>query len=806
MLRNYMKISWRILLKNKGYSFINIFGLAAGMATCLLILLYIVDESSYDKHHRDSDRSYRIASEVKGEKWVAAPAPVAEGLKKDFPEVEQAVRLLRFPGTDKVLLKYEQNQKQFFETNLYYVDSAFFQVFSYDFKFGDITTALDGPNSVVISEAVAAKFFINENPIGKVLKVGLSNGEFNYTVKGVFKKSGNKSHIPANVFLSMNNQDIGKWVDSQTSWASNNIFHTYVKLTQGTNPKLFESKLNDFLERNGGEEFKAAGFEKELFIQPVEDIYLHSNYGYEVASNGNIKYLYIFSSIAAFILIIACINFMNLSTARSEKRAKEVGMRKVIGAAKNSLVTQFLGESLMMCGLALIFTVIIIQLLLPVFNQLTNKDLSIVNSPVMLIMLIAIAVLTGLFAGLYPAFYLSSFKPISILKGRAKNGLSVVNIRKGFVVFQFTISTLLILGAIFINQQLAYMSNLSMGFEKDQKIVLPIQTSEANTNSNVLRNKLLESSQIVSAAKGVAYPGIESVTSMLFRAEGKSAHENVEIRTIYTEPGYLETLGIELIAGREFAQEFKHDENTLILNESALQKLGYAMDDAIGKKVYFDWQNTTQSMTIIGVVKDYHFQSLHEKIKPLGLSVHPLFYGPTNYLILDVKSSDYSGLIAFIQNTWDQINPGSPFGYSFLDQDFQRNYEKEELTLQLVQYFTLIAIVIACLGLFGLTTFTAEQRISEIGVRKVLGASISQIVTLLSKDFLKLVVISIVLSSPIAYYIINEWLSGFAYRIDVKWWVFLIAGAMAVVIALFTVSFQAVKAALTNPVESLRTE
>jgi putative ABC transport system permease protein len=436
-----------------------------------------------------------------------------------------------------VLLKYEQNQKQFFETNAYYVDSTFFQVFSYDFKFGDITTALDGPNTIVISDAVAAKLFANENPIGKVLEVGLSNGEFNYTIKGVFKESGNKSHIPANLFLSMNNQDVGTWVDSQTSWASNNIFHTYVKLTQGTNPKLFESKLSDFLERNGGEEFKAAGFEKELFIQPVEDIYLHSNYGYEVASNGNIKYLYIFSSIAAFILSIACINFMNLSTARSEKRAKEVGMRKAIGAAKNSLVAQFMGESLMMCGLALIFTVIMIQLLLPVFNQLTNKHLSIVNSPVMLIFLIVFPLLTGIIAGIYPAFYLSSFKPVSILKGKAKNGLSVVNIRKGLVVFQFIISTLLILGAIFINRQLTYMSNLSLGFDKDQKIVLPIQTIEANANTNFLRNKLLESSQIITTAKGVTYPGIESVTRMLFRAEGKTANENVEIRTIYASPG-----------------------------------------------------------------------------------------------------------------------------------------------------------------------------------------------------------------------------------------------------------------------------
>jgi putative ABC transport system permease protein len=806
MIQHYIKIAFRSLLRNKGFSFINIFGLATGMTACVLIMLYVTDEMSYDTHHTDGDRLYRIASEVKGEKWVAAPAPMAEALKKDFPEVEQSTRLLKFPGAERMLLKHEQSQKQFFESNAYYVDSTFFELFSYEFKFGDVNTVLSTPNAIVISEDVARKFFGDENPVDQVLRVGLSFGEFEYAIKGVFKNTNARSHIPGNLFLSMNNGDIGAWAKSQTGWATNSIFHTYVKLREGTDAITFESKLQDFLNRNGGDEFKEAGFEKKLFIQPVEDIYLHSDFGYEVAPNGNIKYLYIFTTIAIFLLLIACINFMNLSTARSEKRAKEVGMRKVTGAERSSLVGQFLGESLLMSGLALVFTIIMIQLLTPAFNQLTGKNTSLSEMPNIFIWLILLTVTTGLISGLYPAFYLSSFKPIAVLKSATRNSISAVAIRKGLVVFQFTVSIVLVLGAILISQQMKYLSDQNLGFDKNQKLIIPMQTNEANANTNILKNEVLNNSQVIAAAKGGGYPGIESITSMLFYAEGKSVQENVDIKTIFAESDYLETLGIKLLHGREFAKEIINDQGGLILNEEAIRQLGYTADNAVGKKIFFEFQNGTQFMEIIGVVKDYHFESLHQRIKPLALTVHPLFSQPTNYLILDVKTSQYSELIAALQKTWKQINPHSPFAYSFLDQDFQNNYEKDERTSRLIQYFTLLAILIACLGLFGLATFTAEQRVKEIGVRKVLGASVYQIVALMSKDFMKLVFISIVISSPVAYYLMDEWLSGFAYRIGIKWWVFLIGGSAAILVAVFTVSLQAVKAALANPVKSLRSE
>jgi putative ABC transport system permease protein len=805
MFRNYLKIAVRNLWRNKAFSAINIFGLAIGLTTCMLIMLYVADEISYDKHHKDGDRIYRIASEVKGEKWVAAPAPMAAGLKREFPEVEQVTRLLRFPGAEKMLLKNEQNQSQFFETNAYYVDSTFFELFTYSFLFGNSQTALHNPNTLVISEEIATRLFGHENPVDKVVKIGLSFGEFDYTIKGVFKDTGHPSHIPAHVLLSMRNGDVGSWVNAQTSWASNSIFHSYVKLTKESSPQGFESKLAAFLEQNGGAEMKAAGFSKTLFIQPLEDIYLHSNYGYEIAPNGNSKYLYVFSSIAVFLLLIACVNFMNLSTARSEKRAREVGMRKVIGASRSALVGQFLSESLLMSILALAFACLFIQLSIPGFNQLTGKELSLLQLPHVFLWLLILTLVTGLLSGLYPAFYLSSFQPIAVLKGKLLNTVTAGTIRRGLVVFQFTISTVLILGAIVIRQQMHYLSNQNLGFSKNQKIVLPLQTTEANANVLALKNQVLSYTPVISAAQGGAYPGMESITSMLFSPEGK-ANEHVDIQTVAASEGYIETLGLTLLQGRGFSSAFANDQDALVLNETAVRQLGYAANQAIGKKISYEFQNETHTMTIVGVVKDYHYQSLHQTIKPLALTVHPFFGGPTSYLIAEVKSQHYPRLIADLETVWKKINPNSPFSYSFLDQDFQKNYVTEERTSYLIRYFTLIGVCIACLGLFGLAAYTAERRRKEIGIRKVLGATVGQIVTLLSTDFLKLVIIAFVIAVPLAWYATNQWLANFAYRIAISWWIFVLAGILAVVIAFVTVSYQAVKAALANPVKSLRSE
>ncbi|WP_339815281.1 ABC transporter permease [uncultured Imperialibacter sp.] len=806
MVTHNLKISWRSLLRNKSLSFINVFGLSVGLTTCMLIMLYVADEMSYDKHFKDGDRIVRIASDVNGEKWVAQAAPMAAALAEDFPEVEQVTRLLRFPGLERMLLRDKQTQKQFFESNGYYVDSTYFEVLSTELLFGDSKTALSEPNSIVISQDVANRFFGSENPVGKVLEVGLSFGVFNYTVKGVLKKNPYKSHIPANLLLSMNNGDVGGWVDRQKSWATNSIFHTYVKLKEGTDPLVFEGKLDEFFDRHGAAYFEASGIKKTLFVQPVTDIYLHSTYEFEVAANGNIKYLYIFTSIAGFLLLIACINFMNLSTARSERRAKEVGMKKVIGASKSSLISQFFIESILMSVLALFFSLILIQLALPAFSELTDKQLSLLQLPNLLAWLAVLTLLTGLLAGVYPAFFLSSLRPAAVLKGKLKNSSTASAIRQGLVIFQFSVSIILILGSLVINQQMNYLSHQNLGFDKARKIVLPLLTSEAGSNAVAFKNALLGNSQVVSAAIGGSYPGIESLTDMLFYAEGKEKTDNVDIQTTYVQEGYLKTLGITLLEGRTFSKEFQADSNALVLNEEAVSQLGYPLEDAVGRSIHYEIDGQKYAMRIIGVVKDYHHQSLHQKIKPLALTVAPLFSGPTAYVIVDTSGGDYSKLTASFEETWKEFNPNSPFSYSFLDADFERNYQNEARTLTLIQYFTLIAIIVACMGLFGLAAFTAERRTREIGIRKVLGATVSQIVAMLSTDFMKLVGLSVLIASPIAYLAMQKWLNGFAYHIDISWWLFAVAAGIAAILALVTVSFQAIKAATSNPVKSLKAE
>ncbi|WP_221394003.1 ABC transporter permease [Dyadobacter sp. NIV53] len=805
MLKNYLKIAWRNLIHNKVYSLINMMGLAIGLTTCTLISLYIIDEMSYDKHHSAVDRIYRIAYETKGEKWVAAAGPVAGGLKKDFPEVEQVTRLLRMPGIDKFLLKYEQEQKKFYEINGYYVDSTFFQIFDYHFKYGDKKTALNQPNSIIISEQVAAKLFGNIDPVDKIIKVVLPFGENNYTAKGVFE-TRNKSHIPAHLLLSMNNNDVGQWVKGQTNWATNSIFHTYVKLAEGSNAETFESKLTGFLAKNGAQDMKELGFSKNLFVQPLKDIYLHSNYDFEISPNGNIRYLYIFGSVAAFLLLIACINFVNLSTARSEKRAKEVGVRKVIGAFKSALIGQFLGESLLLSFLALLISYLSIQLLIPVFGQITNKNLSLSEHPEIFGWLFVLTLLTGLLSGFYPALYLSSFAPISALKGKLRTNISAVIIRKGLVVFQFTMSMILILGSMLISRQMNYLSNQNLGFNKNQKIILPLQSAESANNYKILKNDLENNSQILSSAKGSTYPGIENIQDMLFYGEGKSKSESVDISTANIEDDYLKALGIKLLQGRGFSKEFTSDSNAVVLNEVAIKKLGYKVEDAIGKKIYFEIENRKFDMNIIGVVKNYHFEGLQQNIKPLALTIAPVFSSASSYLILNVKTNDYEKLISKIEKSWKQINPNSPFEYSFLDKDFQKNYEKEERTSKLISYFAFIGIFIACLGLFGLATFTAEQRIKEIGVRKVLGASVFGIVSLLSRDFLKLIFVAILIASPMSWWAMNKWLANFAYKTEISWSIFVVAGFMLIIMSLLTIGYQTIKAALMNPVKSLRSE
>ncbi|MFT3934363.1 MAG: ABC transporter permease [Chitinophagaceae bacterium] len=812
MLKNYFKIAWRNLFRNKVYSIINICGLAVGITTCLLITLYILDESSFDKQHKDGNRIFRIASSSSGkdktETWAASAAPLAGAITTALPEVEQATRLLTFPDIATMLLKYNHDgiQKSFFETQGYYVDSNFFQLFTYQFIHGNANVALSEPNSIVVSEQLSEKFFGKENPVGKAIIVNTPFGEFNYTVKAVFDSRHHKSHIPANYFLSMRNNDMWNWVQRQKSLSNNNIFFTYVKLKPNTATKPFEKKLNDFFEHEAGAEIKAAGFSKNLFIQPMKDIYLRSAIGNEIAANGNITYLYILGCIGAFILLIACVNFMNLSTARSQKRAKEVGVRKVIGAEKKMLIWQFLGESFLMSLLSLCLALVISNMLLPVFNMLTQKDLHAFDHPSIIYWIGGLALLTGLAAGIYPAFYLSSFKPASVLKGKPGNSYTASFIRKFLVVFQFTVSICLILGAIVIWQQLDLLKNKELGFNKEQKLVLPLQQAYRNSEKDftLLKNELSKNQAITSITSGSAYPGKTNLNDMLFYGENKTINDVVDVHLATVNNDYIENLGFKLLSGRAFSKDFRADSTSIILNETAAKELGYTVQNAPGKMIQSSF-NGIRPMQIIGVVQDFNFESLHNDIKPFGFT--SIYFGNKyGFAIASIKANNYTQLISQVEKTWTTLYPGVPFVYSFLDQDFQRNYQKEQHSSTIIVSFTIIAIVIACLGLFGLAAFSAEQRTKEIGIRKVLGASVTNVAYLLSGDFLKLVLIAIIIASPIAWLCMNKWLEDFAYKVHISWWMFGIAGGLAITIALVTVSFQSIKAALANPVKSLRSE
>lgn len=810
MLKNYLKIAIRSLWKNKVFSSINIFGLAVGLASCLVIMLYILDESSYDKHQKDGDRVFRIASENKKDKttWASVAAPIAFAVKSNFPEVEQAARLMTFSDIAKMLVQYQNDkeQKQFFETNGYYVDSTFFQIFTYRFVYGNGETALSDPNSLVISKTMSQKYFGNDDPVGKPLLINTPFGKFNYTVKAVFDDSRYKLHIPANYFLSMRNNDMWNWVQRQTHFIGNSLFFTYIKLKQESNRQLFEKKLQFFFDKQTGTETKSAGISVGLFLQPLKDIYLHSSSGNEIAANGNITYLYILGSIAAFLLIIACSNFINLSTARSEKRAKEVGVRKVIGANRGLLIAQFLGESFIMCIISLLIGLVLVQLLLPLFNNLTQKNIHLFEEPSLLFWIAALTLVTGLFAGLYPAFYLSAFKPASVLKGKITRHFSATLFRKGLVIFQFTISICLVFAAIVIWQQMDDLKNRQLGFNKEQKLILPLHDGYLNSEKNytALKNELLKYPEIKSITSASAYPGITNLNDMLFYSEGKTRQDNVDVHLSAVNNNFIETLGFQLLSGRAFSKEF-NDSAGIIVNETAVKQLGYTIENAVGKKMRYDVNDYHGSLSIIGVVKDFHFESLHNLIQPCGFTT-TIFGSRYAFLIASLNTNNYAGIIKEVQGAWVKLNPGVPFGYSFLDQDFQRNYGKEQRTSAIVSYFTIITILIACLGLFGLSTFSAEQRIKEIGIRKALGASIAGIATMLSKDFAKLVLIAYIIALPVAWWAMNKWLQSFAYRISISWWIFLAAGISALLIALITVSFQSIKAAVANPVKSLRTE
>jgi len=816
MLQNYFKIAWRNIRNNRLFSFINIFGLAIGFTCCLLITLYIVHETGYDRYHKNADRLYELATtfvkDGKDDPKPNTPAPMAAAMKQEFPEIEETTRILQLFNEDKTLLQYKPGNgetKSFYETKGFAADSTFFRLFSYQFIEGDPNTCLNAPNTVVINEEIAKKLFGNERALNKIIKISSStNGDTSFTVSGVFRPFTQPTQIDARFFISMKGGNLQQFISQQSDMAGNNMFQTFLLLKGGANAKALQAKFPAFVDKYIGRALKNMGFYKKQFLISVKDMHLHSGMDSNISAVGSTASLYILGSIALFTLLLACINFMNLSTARSSKRSAEVGIRKVLGAEKNSLVKRFIGESIFMSFIALLLAFAITLLSLHLFSYISGTELLLNLSTQWPLILgfIGIAIITGVLAGSYPAFYLSSFVPVKVLKGKFTNSLAAVTLRKGLVVFQFIISVVLIIASVVINKQMQYMRTKDLGFKKDQQIIIPMRSSNAKNIYTALKNDIQKNPLVQNVGASAYYPGIMNPSDMTLRPEGTSPEEGKLVRTNVVDESFLQTLGIQPMAGRLFSSAFPADTNRrIVINMATVNQLGFhSADEAIGKKLLFNWREYAFEYYVVGVIKDFHFQDLHVPIAPYAFFLNNQPY--YSYMMVNAKAGNISTLLNSIGKTWRTLNPAEPFEYSFLDEDFQKNYATEDRRAAMVAFFTTIAILISCLGLFGLAAFSAEQRTKEIGIRKVLGASVGNIVGLLSKDFIKLVIIALFIAAPVGWYFMNKWLQDFAYRINIGWWMLAVAGVFAILIAFATISLHAIKAALANPTKNLRTE
>ena len=819
MFRNYYKIAIRGLMKNKIFSFINVFSLSIGLVCCILIVLYLHDEAGYDSWQKNSKRLYQVGTVFitggKEDPFPAEPAVMAQNMKNDFPEIEKTARIVVFGffGEYKNLVQYTKPDgtlRSLYEPKGCATEASFFQLFDYDFIEGTASSALSEPNSVVISAEMAKRVFGDQPALHKVLHIADNlNGAHDFMVRGVFRPGIKPSHIDGNFFISLYGGGIeDRMKKDGANMVFDNLYTTYLLLRPGADAKNLEGKFPAFVKRYAGKDLKEAGLYRKQFLLNVSDIHLHADM-MEMTPSGSVTYLYILGSVAAFVLLIACINFMNLATARSSKRSAEVGVRKVLGAAKKSLILQFLGESLLMSLIAFAFALIITELLIPLFENLSGKNLSLFSSShiIMPVLFFGLSLLTGILAGIYPAFYLSSFQPIKVLKGSFRNSLAAVSLRKGLVILQFAVSVVLIISAIIISGQMNFLRSTDMGFAQDQQVVIPMTSELARSIYPALKVELEKKTQVLSVGSSTYYPGISNSGSDNFHRIGAGVDAGPLIRLNSVDESFLQTLDIKPVAGRLFSPAFKSSDlkKHIILNEVAAERLGFASPkDAVGGKISSVYKGVTDTLEVVGVVKNFHFEDLHQPIQPYGF-----FLGSNEnhaYAIVHANAADMGLLIKSLEKTWHKLDPSEPFDYSFLDEDFQRNYISDKRLSSLVSYFTAIAIIISCMGLFGLATFSAEQRSKEISVRKVLGASVSRLVLLLAKDFLKLVIISVAVAVPIAWFAMNKWLQGFTSHIPVSLGVFVLTVTIILAIALSTISFQAIRAALANPVKNLKSE
>ncbi len=809
MIKSYLKTAVRFLLKNKTFSFINIFGLATGTLCCLYILLYVQDQYSYDKYQKHAKDTYRITTDLvlTGDKHhgAASSPPIAPALKIDFPEVETYTRVVKTDmlGSKEHLLRYKE--KSFYETGAFYVDSTFFDVLNYNFVEGHAQHALDEPYSIVLLKHTAIKLFGGQSAIGKLININDQWGQHDFKVTGVVDESLGKSHLEGNMFISMKSGGTGVSIANDPEWAGNNFLFSYVRLRPGSDAKAFEKKLPAFLNRHAAEKMKQIGMQKALHLEAITAIHTTAGFDVEPSKTADPSFLLILVLIAVLIQVIACINFMNLSTARASKRAKEVGVRKVIGAGKYDLIKQFLGESFLLSFIGVIIALPLLWAALPYLNDITRADihLTFFSDYRLWLMLTSLVVVTGLVAGSYPAFYLSAFEAIKVIKGNFSSKISATGIRKSLVVFQFVLSITMITGIIIIYSQLNYIKSKDLGFDKNQKLVFNFYTNDTQSKMQSLANDLKQLAGVKAVTRADNYLSQFVLHDHGVYPEGGNMPTAIDAQNIACDQFFVKANGIKLISGRDF---MPGDSGKVLINQTLAKRLNLTPQTAPGAKLYTQYGTSPVSfVTVAGVMKDFNYNSLHDEVKPFML-VYDNYPGDLSSIVVSTSSENYKELLGQIGAIWQKDLPSVPFEYSFLDQEIQKQYETEIILSQIINSFTLIAIVISCLGLFGLAAFSAEQRKKEIGIRKVLGSSVTGLVGLLSRDFLILVAVSFVIATPIAWFGMSKWLQAFAYRVPLSWWMFALAGLLSVFIAVLTVSSQAIKAALMNPVKSLKTE
>ncbi|MFC2158862.1 ABC transporter permease [Acidobacteriota bacterium] len=787
MIRNYLKIAFRNISKHKWYSSMNIFGLAIGMACCILILLFVQDELKYDRFHEKGDRIGRVVTEfeLNGKKTLSAltQAPLAQSLQDDFPEILEAATFNKRGGG---LLRYID--KVFQPRSFQFTDPSFFRIFSHEFLKGDPKTALENPHSLVLTDDIAEKYFGTEEPMGKVLEVDNGPG---LQVTGVIRKPKN-THIDLSHVVSIQlYRELGQDIDT---WQTFN-YTTYILIPEGTQFEEMETKIASHMDKYWREDNNT-----KFRIQPLTRIYLHSNLSYDVhTQTSSILVVYLLSMIAVFVLIIACVNFMNLSTARYERRAREVGLRKVIGAHRRQLIFQFIGESIVLAGLSVLIAAFLVELILPSFNSLALKELRFFSSIGFstVLGLVSIAILTGFIAGSYPAFFLSGFKPVATLKGTPRNTGKGRAMRRFLVICQFFVSIVLVISTVLVYKQLRFMQNKNLGYDKEHVVCFNLNPQFKDMYDS-FKNELLQNPSILNVTAIQNIPNWAWPSYRLTEWDGREEGQEFSMRHGAVEYDFFETMKMEIIKGRGFSRAFPADRNSsLIINEEAVRQMG--MEDPIGKEMAM----IGYKGRIIGIVKDFHFDTVRQTITPLVLELAPQ---TTQFMLARISPRDIPNSLQAIERTWGNFVKGYNFSFVFLDAAIDRNYQLEIRLGQIVTFFTALALFIACLGLFGLASFTAERRTKEIGIRKALGAGVSSVVVLLSKEFTKWVLVACLLACPVAYFISAKLLNQYAYRTSIGIFVFILPALLSMLLAILTVSYQAVRAAMTNPAKSLRYE